>query len=150
MKHEMDKIAEERDGIQNEIDSKRQFDDQENLVIEQTDRWQKSTIEKVIEVAAHARQQALELLNTKRKKFDTEFQSFSQNLIEAREAGNYVEHHLKRLKRMVHQFQQDLNDSIAIAFHTEQSDKIIWENLIHVEDQRATAASKFILYSSRK
>jgi hypothetical protein len=56
----MDKIVEERNGLQDEITNVIQYNDQQNPLIEQIDAWQKSTIEKVKQVAAQARQQASE------------------------------------------------------------------------------------------
>jgi hypothetical protein len=151
MVNEMDKIIEERNHLQNEINNETQSNDQQNPVIEQIDSWQKSTVEKVIQVAAQARQQAIELLNIKRMKINTEFKSFSQNLADVKRSEKYVEHDLRRLKQMISQFKQDLihlTQPITILLHTEQSDRINWENLIYVEDQEETATSKFISYSA--
>jgi flagellar biosynthesis GTPase FlhF len=145
MINEMDKIIEEHHHLQDEINNKAQSNDQQNSVFEQIDRWQKSTIEKVIQVATQARQQAIELLNNRRM----EFKSFAQNLADIKESENYVEHDLRRLKQMINHFKQALIDSIqstTILLHTEQSDRINWESLIYVEDQQAIVISKFISY----
>jgi CO dehydrogenase/acetyl-CoA synthase beta subunit len=137
---EMDKIIEERNHLQDEITKGIQHNDQQNPLIEQIDKWQKNTIEKVNQVAAQARQQASELLNAKRVKINTEFKSFSQELAQLKESENYVEHDLTRLNQMISQFKQDLRQSTqptTIVLHTEQSDKINWETLIYVEEMQA-------------
>jgi septal ring factor EnvC (AmiA/AmiB activator) len=136
----MDKIVEERNGLQDEITKGIQYNDQQNPLIEQIDTWQKSTIEKVKQVAAQARQQASELLNAKRVKIHTEFKSFSEELAHLKESENYVEHDLKRLNQMINQFKQDLKQATqptTIVLHTEQSDEINWESLIYVDEKQA-------------
>jgi chromosome segregation ATPase len=138
---EMDNIVEERNRLQDEINNGVQHNDQENPLIAQIDKWQKSTIEKVKQVAAQARHQASELLNAKRVKINTEFKNFSQELAHLKESENYVEHDLKRLNEMINQFKQDLKQSAqptTIVLHTEQSDGINWESLIYVEEKQAT------------
>jgi septal ring factor EnvC (AmiA/AmiB activator) len=146
---EMDKIVEERNRLQDEITNGIQHNDQQNPLIEQIDKWQKNTIEKIKQVAAQARQQASELLNAKRVKINTEFKSFSQELAHLKESENYVEHDLTRLNQMISQFKQDLRQSTqptTIVLHTEQSDEINWETLIYVEEMQATVISKLKSY----
>src|SRR5271163_3532707 len=58
MSTEMDKIIKECNRLQDEIANGIQHNDQQNPLIEQIDKWQKNTIEKVKQVAAQARQQA--------------------------------------------------------------------------------------------
>ncbi len=144
---EMDKIVEERNRLQDEITHGIQYDDQQNPLIEQIDKWEKSTIEKVKQVAAQARHQTSELLNAKRVKINTEFKSFSEELAHLKESENYVEHDLKRLNQMISQFKQDLKQStqpITIVLRTEKSDAINWESLIYVEEKQATVIGKLI------
>jgi dsDNA-specific endonuclease/ATPase MutS2 len=136
----MEKIIEERNRLQDEITNGIQHNDQPDPLIEQIDKWQNNTIEKVKQVAAQARQQATEFLNANRVKINTEFKSFSQELTHLKESENYVEHDLIRLNQMISQFKQDLRQSTqptTIVLHTEQSDKIIWESLIYVEEMQA-------------
>ncbi len=135
----MDKIIEERNRLQDEINNRVQHNDQEDPLIAQIDQWQKNTIEKVKQVAAQARHQASELLNTKRFKINTEFKNFSQELAHLKESENYVEHDLKRLNQMISRFKQDLTQSAqptTNVLHTEQSDEINWESLIYVDENR--------------
>jgi hypothetical protein len=138
---EMDKIIEERNHLQNEINIEIQDNNQQNPLIEQIDQWQKRTIEKVKQVAAQARQQASELLNAKRVRLNTEFKSFSQELAHLKESENYVEHDLTRLNQMINKFKLDLKQSTqptTVVLHTEQSDNINWESLIYVEEKAAS------------
>jgi len=81
MSRKMDKIVQERDGSQDEINNKMPENNQQNPLIEQIDKWENMTIEKVKQVAAEARQQASELLNAKWIKINSEFISFSQELV---------------------------------------------------------------------
>ena len=136
---EMDKIIEERNRLQEVINKGAQENDQQSPLIEQIDQWQKSTITKVKQVAAQARQQAVELLNAKQVKINTEFKSFSTELAHLKESENYVEHDLRRLNEMISQFKQDLRQSTqpaTIVLHIEKSDEINWEGLIYVEEKQ--------------
>jgi chromosome segregation ATPase len=135
---EMDKIVEERNRLQDVINNTVQSNDQQNPVIEQINQWQNNIIEKVKQVAAQARQQAIQLLNSKRVKINTEFKNFSQELAHLKESKDYVEHDLRRLNQMISQFKQDLGQSTqetAIKIHTEKSDEINWNSLIYVEEK---------------
>ena len=147
---EMEKIVEERNHLQNEINNRAQSDAQPDPVIEKIDQWQKSTIEKIKQIAAEARKQAVELLNVKQTNITTEFTRFSEELARLKESENYAEHDLARLNKMINQFKQDWQQSTSsttILLHTEQSDKIKWETLIYVGEQ-AAAIGKFTSNSS--
>jgi hypothetical protein len=158
--NEMDKIVEERNRLQDVINNTVQSNDQQNPVIEQINQWQNNIIEKVKQVAAQARQQAIQLLNSKRMKINTEFNDFSQELAHLKESEDYVEHDLRRLNQMISQFEQDLRQSTqqtTIEIHTEQSDEINWDSLIYVEEKETStnnqqrqqqAASKLNSYFS--
>ncbi len=132
---EMDKIIEERNRLQNEINIKEQHNVQKTPLIEQINKWENSTIAKVKQVAAQVRQQAYELLNAKRVKINTEFNSFSKELADLKESENYVETDLKRLNQMISQLKIDLQQSTqttTIVLHTEESDNMNWQTLIYV------------------
>jgi len=147
----MDKIVEERNRLQDEINNGIQHSDQQNSLVDKIDKWQKSIIEKVKQVAAQARQQASILLNAKQVKINTEFKSFSEELAHLKESENYVERDLTRLNQMISQFKQDLKQSTqptTIVLHTEQSDGINWESLIYVEEKQATVIGKLMSYFS--
>jgi hypothetical protein len=138
---EMDKIVEEHNHLQDALNNVVQNSDQQNPVIEQISKWQDSIIEKVKQVATKARQQAIELLNSKRMKINTEFKNFSQELAHLKESDNYFEHDLTRLNKMISQFKQGLKQSTqptTIKVHTEQSDGINWDSLIYVEEKQTT------------
>jgi hypothetical protein len=140
---EMEKIIEERNHLQDVINNAIQSHDQQSPILEQIDEWQNRTIEKIKQVAAQARQQAIQLLGAKQMKINTEFKSFSQELANLKESENYVEHDLIRLNQMISQFKQDLRQSIqltTIELHTEQSDRINWDGLIYVEDKQTSTA----------
>ena len=142
---EMDGVVEERNKLQDEINETAQHNDQCSPLIAQINEWQEITIEKVKQVAEQARQQVTQLLNSKRVKMTTEFQTFSQELAHLKETENFVEHDLTRLKQMIQQFHQDLKQSIqptTIELHTEQGDGIDWNRLIYVEEKRARAKNQ--------
>jgi predicted site-specific integrase-resolvase len=138
----MESIVEERNHLQDAINNRVQSNDQQSPLIEQIDKWENITIEKVKQVAEQARQQAIQLLNSKRTKINTEFKSFSQELADLKESENYVEYDITRLKQMISQFKQHLRQSTqpsTIELHTERSDGINWDTLIYVGEQQASA-----------
>ena len=58
------------------------------------------------------------------------------------ETENFVEHDLTRLKYMIHQFNyqlKQLTKPITIELHTEQSDRIVWKQLIYAEEKSTYA-----------
>jgi chromosome segregation ATPase len=135
---EMEKIIEERNHLQDEINNVPQSNDHQSPLIEQIDKWRDITIEKVKQVAAQARQQAIHIMNHKMMKISTEFRNFSEELARLKESENYVEHDLTRLNQMINQFKQELrqpNQPTTIELHTEQSDRINWDTLIYVEEK---------------
>ena len=136
---EIDKIVEERNHLQDGINTITQDDNQESALLDQIDKWQDVIIEKVKQVAAQVRQEAIQLLNSKRTKISTNFKSFTQELAHLKETENYVEHDLTRLNQMINQFKQDLTQSTqptAIKLYTEQSDAIDWTHLIYVQEEQ--------------
>jgi hypothetical protein len=148
----MDKLVEEHNYLQDQLNKAIQPSNQQNPVIEQINVWEKNVITKVKQAAAQARQQAIELLNAKRIKISTEFESFTKELARLKDSEDYVEHDLTRLNQMISQFKQDLKDSTQtnkIVLRTEQSNMISWEKLIFVEAQQAIITSKLIRYFSR-
>jgi hypothetical protein len=137
---EMDGVVEERNKLQDAINKATQRNDQRSPLIAKINKWEETTIEKVKHVAAQARQQVVQLLNSKQVKITTEFQTFSQELAHLKETEDFVEHDLTRLKQMVEQFHQDLKQSVQptnIVLRTEQSDGIDWNRIIYVEEKRA-------------
>jgi hypothetical protein len=137
---EMDGVVEERNKLQDAINKATPRNDQRSPLIAKINEWQETIIEKVKHVAAQARQQVVQLLNSKRVKITTEFQTFSQEVAHLKETEDFVEHDLTRLKQMVEQFHQDLKQSVQptnIVLRTEQSDGIDWNRVIYVEEKRA-------------
>ena len=149
MSAEMDKIVQERDHLQDIINKESQSNDQQNPIINKINQWRDRTMEMVKQVAAQACQQAMDLLNAKHVKLNTEFESFTKELIELKESENYVEHDLKRLSDLIKKFEQDLAQTkqlTTIILHTEQADKINWDNIIYVEENKGNG--KLIYYIS--
>jgi chromosome segregation ATPase len=132
---QMDRIVEERNRLQNEINTVSPDSDQESSLIDQINKWRDITIEKVKQVAADIHQQAIQLLNPKHTKINTDFKSFSQELTHLEETEDYAEQDLTRLNQMISQFKQDLRRSTqptTIKLYTEQID---WNRLIYVKEE---------------
>jgi predicted protein tyrosine phosphatase len=143
--NEMDGIMGERNELQEQINTVGQQNDTNSPLIGQINDWEKITIEKVKKTAKHAREQASQLLNSKRVKITNEFKSFSQELVDLKESENFVEHDLTRLQQMVRQFDQDLKQlkqPVSVELSTEQSDQTNWDRLIYVQEKRTSNKKK--------
>jgi DNA repair exonuclease SbcCD ATPase subunit len=154
---EMDKIVEKRNNLHDEINNAGQDNNQKSTLIDQINQWQDTTIEKVKHVAAQARRETIQLLNSKRTKINPEFKSFSEELVHWKKTENYVEHDLARLNEMINKFKQDLRQTsqrTMIKLCTDQSDGVNWNRLIYVkevinnEQRQPVRTSKLITYFS--
>jgi uncharacterized phage infection (PIP) family protein YhgE len=142
---EMDGVVEQRNQLQDKINKAAQLNVQHSPLIAKINEWQETIIEKVKQVAAQAREQVVQLLNSKQLNITTEFRTFSQELVDLKETENFVEHDLTRLRQMIEQFHHDLKESVqptTVELHTEQSDGIDWNRVIYVEEKRSRAANQ--------
>jgi len=134
----MDGLVEKRNDLQAKINDAAQRNNARSPLIARIDEWEKMTIDKVKQAADRTRQQTDRLLNSKRMKITTEFKTFSEELAHLKETENFVEHDLIRLKQMIDNFYQDLQQvtqTPMIELHTEQSDRIDWNRFIFVEEK---------------
>jgi hypothetical protein len=136
--HEMDGLVGERNDLQEEINKATQKNDSRSPLIEQINKWEKTTIDKVKQTAENVRQQTFQLLNSKRVKITNEFKDFSEELAELKESENFVEQDLARLKDMIRQFHQvltQLTQPVTIQLNTKESDAVKWDILIYVHEK---------------
>ena len=135
---EIEKIVENRNQVQEAINNSIQPGNaQHSPVIAEIDKWEKTIIKKVKDVAAKTRERAIQLLTSNQTKIQTEFKKFSQELAALRESEDFIEPDLDRLNQMINQFKLDIKQSTqptTIKLHTEQSNQIVWESLIYVEE----------------
>ena len=135
---EMEKIVENRNQLQEAISNSIESNGGQNSpVIAEIDEWEKTIIKKVKDVAAQARERAIQLLTSNQTKIQTEFKTFSEELAVLRESEDFVEPDLDRLNQMINQFKLDIKQSTqptTIKLNTEQSDQVVWENLIYVDE----------------
>ncbi|CAM4801678.1 unnamed protein product [Rotaria magnacalcarata] len=139
---EMDAVIEHRNELQEKIHKAVQHADPYNPLFEQIDQWQRTMIEKICRVSEHCREQVSQLLNSKRAKLTNDFKRFSQDLIHLKQTENYVEPDITRLKYLMHQFNHELKQllkPVSIELHTEPSDRIIWSQLLYVEEKSTYA-----------
>jgi len=136
--NEMEGLVEERNDLQDKINTATQRNDSRSPLIEQINKWETITIKKVKQAAEHARQQTVELLNSKCVKIVNEFKSFSEELADLKETENFIEQDLKRFTQMIRQFHQDvtqLNQPVTIELNTKASDEIKWNRLICIQEK---------------
>jgi chromosome segregation ATPase len=139
---EMDGVVEERNNIQEKINKATHKNDSNSSLVAEINKWEKATIEQVKQVAEGARQQAIQLLNSKRIKITDEFKSFSEELADLKESENFVEQNLASLKQKIRQFHQDLTQltqPVTIELNTKESDRIQWNRLIYVQEKSTIA-----------
>jgi predicted protein tyrosine phosphatase len=149
---EMEEVIGERNSLQKKINKATKQKDSRKPLIEQINAWEKITMEKVHLAAQHAREQAIQLLNSKCMKITDEFKSFSAELADLKGTENYVEHDLARLKQTIHQLQQDLrqlDQPVTIELNTKVSDGIKWDQVIYVQEKPIYVQEKSI-YAERQ
>jgi len=147
----IEKIVENRNQLQEAISNSIESNGGQNSpVIAEIDEWEKTIIKKVKDVAAQAREGAIQLLTSNQTKIQTEFKKFSQELAALRESEDFVEPDLDRLNQMINQFKLDIKQSTqptTIKLHTKQSDQIVWESLIYVEEMRQQRQQRIGMFS---
>jgi hypothetical protein len=73
------------------------------------------------------------------------FEKFSQELVQLKETEDFVEHDLKRLQQTVHELNQELKrltEPPEIELCMEQSNQIVWDTLIYVQEKPSFAAKQ--------
>jgi chromosome segregation ATPase len=140
--NEMEGLVEKRNDLQEKINKTTQKNDSNSSLIEEINKWEKLIIEQVKKVAETARQEAFQLLNSKRVKITYEFKTFSEELADLKESENFVEQDLASLKQKIREFHQDLTQltqPVTIELNTKQSDGIQWNRLIYVQEKSTSA-----------
>ncbi len=138
LNNELYGIIEDRNILQEKMPNSTQQKDICSPLLLQIDQWQKATIEKVEQAAEQARQQVRQILNSKRTEMTSEFEKFSQALVQLKETEDFAEQDLKKLKQTFTRLNQDLKQlaqSSAIELHMEESQKFAWNRLIYVVDK---------------
>lgn len=138
----IDTVITHRNDLQEKIHKATQRDNPHSPLLARIDEWEKVMIEKVKLVAENTRQQVAQLLNSKRVKLNNDFRRFSHELVHLKETENFVEHDLSRLKHMIQQFNYELKQltkPLTIELHTQQSDRIVWSQLIYAEEKSTYA-----------
>ncbi|CAF3711580.1 unnamed protein product [Adineta steineri] len=135
---EMEQLIEERNRLQEKINIATKGNNSRNPLIEEINAWEWITVEKVRQTAERVRQQTSQLMNSKSMKITDEFKGFSDKLADLKETENYVEHDLAKLKQKIHQFNVDLtqlSQVTRIELNKEESEKIKWNRIIHVQEK---------------
>jgi len=145
MANQLDGFVENRNELQEKINKATQEKDIRSPLLVEIDDWQRTTIEKVEKVAEQARRQVLKLLNSKKVNIKSQFENFSQELIQLRETEDFVEYDLKRLEQTVHQLKQELkrlSEPSEIELCMEQSNQIAWDTLIYIKEKPSYTAKQ--------
>ncbi|CAF1225225.1 unnamed protein product [Adineta steineri] len=134
----MEELVEERNELQEKINKTTQGNNLCNPLIEEINAWELITIEKVRQTGEQARQQANQLINSKSMRITNEFKGLSDELADLKEAEDYIEHDLTRLKQKIRQFNVDLtqfSQANRIEFNKEESERIKWDRIIYVQEK---------------
>jgi DNA repair exonuclease SbcCD ATPase subunit len=138
----LDELTVDRNDLQEKINkasSKKQFG---SSLLSRIDEWQEITIGKVKQAAEQARQQALKIMNSKREEITRQFQTLSQELEQLRETEGVLEQDLARLKQQIGQLNkglEQLSQPSVGELNVKQSDQIVWNRMIYVEEKSAHA-----------
>ena len=144
LNNELYGFIEDRNTLQEKLNKATQPKDIHSPLLLQIDEWQKATIENVKQAAEQARQHVMQILSSKKIKIISEFEKFSQDLIDLKETEDFVEPDLRRLRQTINQLDQDLKqltEPPAIELHVEESEKVAWNRLIYVTDKTNYSAT---------
>jgi len=136
--NDLDVLAEDRNGLQEKINQATQQNPHPNRLLSQIDEWEKAIIEKVKHAADQARQQVTTILNARRSTILSKFETFLKDLIHMKETEEFVHDDLTRLRGMIQDLNQDLEQLAhlsSIELRTEQSNQVVWNRLIYVEQK---------------
>lgn len=145
MANQWDGFIKNRNELQEQINKGTDGKNFLSPLLAEIDDWQRKTIEKVEKAAKQARQQVIELLNSKKVNIKSRFENFSQELIQLKETEDFVEYDLKRLEQTIHQINQDIKRLSAppeIELCMEKSNQIAWDTLIYVKEKPSFAAKQ--------
>ncbi|CAF0730123.1 unnamed protein product [Adineta steineri] len=135
---ELDTLIEDHNNLQDKINQKIQCNNSNNSLFIQIDEWQRTTIEKVKQVAEQARQQVIKLLDSQTLEIKAEFDKLSEELTRLKATKNLVEEKLKQLKQTVCQLDQNIQRvsyASDIELHMEKTKEIPWHTLIYAEQK---------------
>ncbi|UJR32418.1 hypothetical protein I4U23_019880 [Adineta vaga] len=138
--NELNIYIEERNSLQEQISRIDLRDDSSKNVLLQIDEWQRTMIDKVMQVAEQARQQ-VKLLCPKRAELTLKLAQFSNRIVHLKETEDLVEDDLKQLKETVQELKQELKlitEPMAVELSVEQSEHIAWDSLISVKKKPVT------------
>ena len=142
---ELDGIIAERNELAEKFKRVTLLEKRDNSLLSQIDEWQETIIEKVKKVAEQARQQVLNVVNFQQGEVSKQFQTISQELKQLKDTKGAVEQSLTRLKQQINELNEDLDkisQSSTIELNTKQSDHIVWDRMIYVEEKSAPTSNQ--------
>jgi len=139
----LDELTVDRNELQEKINKISSQTQPDSSLLSRINEWQEITIGKVNQAAEQARQQALEIMNCKRGEITRQFQTLLQELEQLRETKGVLEQDLARLKQQIDQLNnnlEQLSKPSAVELNVKQSDQIMWDRMIYVEEMSGHAA----------
>ena len=136
---ELDKLIVSRNDLQETIDEATYcYEQSENQILAQIDQWQRKTIQQVNQAAEFARQQVNQIASMKWEKIHGQFRMISHELKRLRDTEYFVQENLARLRNEIDLLNDVVTQSIQlppIELNMSQSDKILWNRMIYVEEK---------------
>jgi predicted RNase H-like nuclease (RuvC/YqgF family) len=143
--NKLDELTVDRNDLQEKINKATSQNQSGSSLLSRIDEWQRTTIEKVKQAAEQARQQVLQIMNSKREEITRQFQTMSQEMKELRDTKSVVERDLAQLKQQIDQLNEDLKQLSQlpiVELNMKQSDKIEWRRMIRVEEKPIYAGNQ--------
>ncbi|CAF1420675.1 unnamed protein product [Rotaria sp. Silwood1] len=143
--NELDGLTVDQNDLQAKINEAASHKESSNQFLVQIDEWQRKTIEKVKQAAELARQQIFKIKNSKLEEIMGQFQTLSQELKELRETKGIIEQDLTRMKEEIRRLNEDLEQvaqSPTIELNMIQSDQIVWQRMIYVEEKSSSLVNQ--------
>ena len=141
----LDQLTAGRNELQEKINNVNFQQNSHDSLLSRIDTWQEQTIQKVKQAADQARQQALTFIRSKQDEIKKQFQTLSQELEQLQETEGVLEDDLSRLKNQIEQVDQcleKLSQPSALELNTKQSEQIVWNRMIYVENRSTSFIPK--------
>jgi hypothetical protein len=122
----------------------------QQILIEQIDRWEKQSLEKIHQLADYTRQQLVTIIRDQNENFNEKFDHLKEQIELARQDGGFYENDLREWSERLNQLQRNFIDQQAIKIDEEVSAiSFIPKICINVlsNDQDETSSSPYEDYS---
>ncbi len=111
-------------------------DGKEMACINEIDKWERESIQRIQHIAAKVRENAKEITTKHMDKISRQFEKLSIDIQERQKQGDYLENDLEKIKTQLDQLKNDIEQvNEKIQVDSTMSDNIEWDALIYIVEK---------------